>query len=333
MGNLFKPAKTKAKYLKIAVYGESGVGKTFFALSFPKPAVIDLEGGTDFYADRFEFSVLDTKSFAEVMEAVNFLGTGKHRFETLVIDPVTVVWSSLLDGRMEFKARDIDRAVAGEESGTFTGFDWALLKRFYSMLMTKLLNLPLHVVLTGRQKDEYEVKANGEMTKKGVKLDAEKSTPYLTDIRFKLVVEGKKRLGIIEKDRTGIYDVGQVIENPSFHSFAPAINGKGKRVVTHQLEEEALEQDTLLFAKHEAGQNGMFTHHSLLVQLAKMGLGERVAQYKSYALSKYGVDDLKELEPGNIREQMLLLKQCIENGAKMEKLIAVLNNQRTKEEP
>ena len=332
MGNLFKPAKTKAKHLKIACYGESGVGKTYFALGFPKPAVIDLEGGTDFYADRFMFSVLDTKGFSAVKEAVDFLATGKHAFQTLVIDPVTVVWSALQDGRMEFKVRDVDKAIAGEESGSLTAFDWALLKRFYSSLMTKLLNLPLHVVLTGRQKDEYDVRASGEMIKVGVKLDAEKSTPYLTDIRFKLVVEGKKRLGIIEKDRTGLYDVGQVIENPSFQSFAPAINGKGKKVATHQSEEEALERDTLLFAGHEAGQNGTLTHHSLLVQLAKMGLGERVAQYKSYALSKYGVDDLKELEPGHIREQMLLLKQCIENEAKLEKLVAVLNNQRRKED-
>jgi hypothetical protein len=198
--------------------------------------------------------------------------------------------------------------------------------------MTKLLNLPLHVVLTGRQKDEYDVRASGEMIKVGVKLDAEKSTPYLTDIRFKLVVEGKKRLAIIEKDRTGLYDVGQVIENPTFHSFAPAINGKGKRVVTHQLEEEALERDTLLFAGHEAGQNGMLTHHSLLVQLAKMGLGEHVAAYKSYVLTKYDLDDLKELKAANLKEQMLLLRQCVENEGKMEKFMEILRRGQRKEE-
>jgi hypothetical protein len=324
MKNVFKPAKAKPKRLKISLFGESGVGKTFFSLGFPRPAVIDLEGGTDHYADRFDFSVLDTKSFAEVMTAVTFLGNGKHTFQTLVIDPVTVVWSALQDGRMEFKVRDIDKAIAGEEVGTFSAFDWNVMKRFYSMLMTKLLNLPLHVVLTGRQKDDYEVKANGEMVKVGVKLDAERSTPYLTDIRFKLIVEGKKRLAIIEKDRTGLYDTGSVIENPCFDSFKAAINGKGKKVVTHQREEEALENDSLFFAEKEANQNGRLSHHSLLVQLAKMGLGEMVAEYKSYVLEKYDLDDLDELETSDIREQMLLLRQCVDGEKKMQKFIEVL---------
>jgi hypothetical protein len=139
---------------------------------------------------------------------------------------------------------------------------------------------------------------------------------------------------IDKKDRTGLYDVGQVIENPSFHSFAPAINGKGKTVATHQSEEEALERDTLLFAGHEAGQNGMFTHHSLLVQLAKMGLGEHVAAYKSYVLTKYDLDDLKELKAANLKEQMLLLRQCAENEGKMAKFMEILGRgQKKKETP
>jgi hypothetical protein len=149
----------------------------------------------------------------------------------------------------------------------------------------------------------------------------------LTDIRFKLVVEGKKRFAIIEKDRTGLYDVGHVVENPSYQSFAAAVNGKGKRVHKHQSEEEAVENDSLFFAEHEVAQNGRITYHSLLVQLAKIGLGEMVAQYKTYALDKYDLDELTELETSDIKEQMLLLKQCVENDKKMAKFIKLLNNQ------
>jgi hypothetical protein len=327
MKSVFKPAKAKPKRLKIALYGDSGVGKTFFSLGFPKPAVIDLEGGTDHYADRFDFAVLDTKSFAQVLAAVNYLGNGRHKFQTLVIDPVTVVWLALQNGRLEFRINDVDKAISGEENSRFTYHDWGVIKRFYSMLMTKLINLPLHVVLTGRLKDEYEIQATGEMIKVGEKLDGEKSTPYLTDIRFKLVVEGKKRFAIIEKDRTGLYDVGHIIENPTYKSFAAAVNGKGKRVHKHQSEEEAVENDSLFFADHEATQNGRLTYHSLLVQLAKIGLGEMVAQYKTYALDKYDLDELTELEPVDIKEQMLLLKQCVENDKKMAKFIELLNNQ------
>ena len=137
----------------------------------------------------------------------------------------------------------------------------------------------------------------------------------------------ERALAIIEKDRTGLYDVGHIVENPTYKSFAAAVNGKGKRVHKHQSEEEAVENDSLFFAEHEAAQNGRITYHSLLVQLAKIGLGEMVAQYKTYALDKYDLDELIELEAADIKEQMLLLKQCAENDKKMTKFIELLNNQ------
>jgi AAA domain len=43
----FTKAATRPKRPKILVHGESGDGKTTFALRFPKPVVLDLEGGTD----------------------------------------------------------------------------------------------------------------------------------------------------------------------------------------------------------------------------------------------------------------------------------------------
>ena len=105
--NPFIKASAKRKHLKIYVYGDSGVGKTYFSLTFPEGTVIDLEGGTDFFSDRFQFHVLDTKGFAEVMDAVNFLEKGKHSFKTLVIDPVTIIWSALQEGRLEFKVTNL----------------------------------------------------------------------------------------------------------------------------------------------------------------------------------------------------------------------------------
>ncbi len=253
--NPFVKASTKKKYLKIAVYGPPGVGKTYFGLGFPSPAVIDLEGGTDFYADRFQFSVLDTKSFAEVLNAVEFLETGHHDFKTIVIDPITVIWSALQDGRLEFKTQNIDKAVSGEEKAFFSYQDWGQIKRFYSMLMTKLVNLPMHVVMAGRQKDEYEIKKNGDMTKIGVKIEAEKSTPYLPDICFRLEVDERsgQRVGIFEKDRSGHFPKGSRVGGISFETFRPLIEeiSKGTQQATHQKEEDAGAKDAEFFQQEE----------------------------------------------------------------------------------
>lgn len=253
--NPFVKASTKRKHLKIYIYGDSGVGKTYFALTFPDVTVIDLEGGTDFYSDRFQFHVLDTKSFAEVLEAVNFLEQGKHSFKTLVIDPVTIIWSALQEGRLEFKTKNPDKAVSGEEKSFFTYQDWGQLKRFYSLLMTKLVNLPMHIILTSRLKDEYEINGS-EMTKIGVKPEAEKSTPYVTDIRFRLEVDkGGNRVAIFEKDRTGHFDRGTRIQNPSFETFKSLmeenVQSDQKPQAMHQSENDAAQKDAEFFRQQQ----------------------------------------------------------------------------------
>lgn len=252
----FIMASTKNKHLKIYIYGDSGVGKTYFSLTFPNVAIIDLEGGTDFFSDRFQFHVLDTKSFAEVLDAVKFLEQGNHSFRTLVIDPVTIIWSALQEGRLEFKTKNPDKAVSGEEKSFFTYQDWGQLKRFYSMLMTKLVNLPMNIVLTSRLKDEYEINGN-EMTKIGVKPEAEKSTPYITDIRFRLEVDRHgKRVAIFEKDRTGHFDRGTKVENPCYDTFRSLVekndqNNKNPQAI-HQDDNEAAQKDAEFFIEQKA---------------------------------------------------------------------------------
>ena len=48
---LAKKATLDDVNLKIMVWGESGSGKSRFALSAPNPIVIDLEGSTRLYAE------------------------------------------------------------------------------------------------------------------------------------------------------------------------------------------------------------------------------------------------------------------------------------------
>ena len=84
-----------AKGLKALFYGPTGTGKTTLGLSVPHPVVLDLEAGTDWYKDRFQFSVLQAQSVDEVIQAVEWLRLNSHPYRTLLIDPVTVLWESL----------------------------------------------------------------------------------------------------------------------------------------------------------------------------------------------------------------------------------------------
>jgi len=94
-GSPFQKARSLDKRLKLFLWGDSGVGKTTLALQFPKPVVIDFEGGADLYGEAFDFDVLRASTADEAMEAVQWLHGHAHPHRTLVIDPITVYWDAL----------------------------------------------------------------------------------------------------------------------------------------------------------------------------------------------------------------------------------------------
>lgn len=80
------------------VYGDFGVGKTSFALSFPKPLVIDTDAGlvsVALYgreAERF-----DPTGYKELENLYLYVKKNSDRYETIVIDSFTELQRLLLD--------------------------------------------------------------------------------------------------------------------------------------------------------------------------------------------------------------------------------------------
>lgn len=233
-GNPFKKAQNVEPKMKVLVYGASGVGKTFFALSGKgKIAVIDTEGGTAHYAGREglqEFDVLPTKTYKDVKAAVEFVAANPEAYGTLVIDPLTVIWETLQD------SAQIKRAAANLAKGRGTGIveetdlemlDWGRIKRQYKSLLTAIINLPIHTIVIAREKDETE-KRGDQMVRIGSKPDCEKGTPYFFDTVLRMFVDGGARKMTVIKDRTGSNDIKSEIVDPTFESvFAKALGVKG----------------------------------------------------------------------------------------------------------
>jgi hypothetical protein len=198
----FQKAKSLDRRLKLFLWGDSGVGKTTLALQFPKPVVIDLEGGTDLYGEAFEFEVLRATSADDVMEAVDWLLTHTHPHRTLVIDPVTVYWDAL-----QKKWSDIFlRRNKGSKGYKFEFYDlqprdWMTIKAEFKELIRKLIALDMNVIVTARQKVQYA--DGGFMKAIGETFDGEKSLPYLFDTIVRLHRDDKGRfLGECLKDRS-----------------------------------------------------------------------------------------------------------------------------------
>ncbi len=92
------PKAAEPRKPQMVIYGPSGVGKTWFALSFPSVYYIDTEGGASraHYMERLSKSggrylgpEDGANDFTVIIEQVKALATEAHNFRTLVIDSVT----------------------------------------------------------------------------------------------------------------------------------------------------------------------------------------------------------------------------------------------------
>jgi hypothetical protein len=73
---------------RILIYGPKGVGKTTFGAEAPAPILLPLEDGAGVLGvERFEIDGRNTlQSYAEVIEALNFLGQQDHAYLTCIVD-------------------------------------------------------------------------------------------------------------------------------------------------------------------------------------------------------------------------------------------------------
>jgi len=198
----FRKAKTVEKRLKLFLWGDSGAGKTTLALQFPKPVIIDLEGGCDLYGESFDFDVLKATTAEEVSEALDWLLTHKHDYRTLVVDPITIYWDALQKRWSDiFLNRNKGSKGYKFEFYDLQPRDWMTLKAEFKDFIRRLIALDMNVIVTARQKTQYA--DGGFMKAIGETFDGEKSLPYLFDTIVRLFVDEKGRhMGLCLKDRS-----------------------------------------------------------------------------------------------------------------------------------
>ncbi|WP_177168094.1 ATP-binding protein [Marininema mesophilum] len=226
---MFQPARKVKKSLKVAVFGESGVGKTWFALQAPGcKAVIDTENGTDFYGGKFDFEVIKTRRYTEVMKALDYIEANADKYDVLIIDPITNIYQVLKDaGQLSAERRAQNKGKSGEDAA-LTFRDWGIIKNKFNSLISRLCNLPCHVIMTGWIKDIYE--GSGDSMKKvGARIDADKKVEYQPDVIIHLEVDRQgNRYGVIEKDRTMTHKIKERVKDINFSDFIAASSQEGE---------------------------------------------------------------------------------------------------------
>lgn len=227
---LRKPNSRK-KGLKILVYGQTGVGKTSFALSFPRIVLVDSEDGASWYEATAKnlVGILDTQSYDDLEDALDQLEDNTDELDTFVVDSETKIYEniqealqSVEESRAARKGRDVLDANLSMRS-------WGKIKQLASRLQNAKIRLAsqgVNVISIAQSVDVMEDAGNGTRVKVGEKPNMSKNAAYDYDVVLRLFIKDGKYYGQVEKDRTKTVPLGKIIENPSFDVWKGRLGAK-----------------------------------------------------------------------------------------------------------
>lgn len=196
-----QPEEVKPTKPKFLISGASGVGKTFFALSFPKPYLIDAEGG----ATRPQYQAKlkaaggaylgkdgGSQEFDVVIDQIKALITEKHDYKTLIIDSFSYLYM-------------LEAAKAEEKVGSDFGRDKKEAQKPTKQLMRWLEKLDMNVIIICHSKEKW-VRTGKEIASAGTTFDGYEKMEYLYDLWVEIV--GKNF--IVKKSRIDSLPGGSV---------------------------------------------------------------------------------------------------------------------------
>jgi hypothetical protein len=151
--NPFQKATKEQSFLRLALVGISGSGKTYSALNIAqhlvsgaKIAVVDTEhGSASKYADLFEFDTVNLSKFEPKNYADMIRAAAANGYDVVILDSLSHAWDALLAMKDRFSKAN------GENS--FTA--WRKVNPHYAALIEAILDAPIHVIGTIRAKSDY----------------------------------------------------------------------------------------------------------------------------------------------------------------------------------
>ena len=211
----FKKAVKTRQYLRLAIDGISGSGKTFTALATAsgmaiaikgKVALIDSEhGSASLYADRFEFDTLELMEFQIENYIQALKAAADAGYEIVIIDSTSHAWDALVER--------VERIASQKFSGnTFRA--WAEGTPLQKKLIEAMLSYPGHILVTCRSKTEYSIDKDekGKTSIKKVGTAAVQRQGFEYEFTMAMTMDAN-HVGMVTKDRTGKFQ-DKFIEKP-----------------------------------------------------------------------------------------------------------------------
>lgn len=192
------PKATEPRKPQLVIYGPSGVGKTWFALSFPAVYYIDTEGGASrtHYMERLSKSggkylgpEDGANDFETIIDQVKALSVEKHTFKTLAIDSVTKPFITSIALEAE---RLGDKNAFGADKKAAVG----AMRR----LIAAVHRLDMNVIFIAHEKAEWGV-VDGQRAEIGKGPDTYDKLIYELDLALQVQKRGPQRTAVVKKSR------------------------------------------------------------------------------------------------------------------------------------
>ncbi len=190
-----KPGKTKGM-----IFGASGVGKTWFTLTFPTPYYIDTEGGADLqhYQDRLKRgggAYLGPKDgsldFNFVIEQMQALSSEKHGYKTLIVDSITKLYQTAI-------ANEAERLGEKDAFGASKKPAIAGMRRLVNWAM----KLDMNIWFVAHDTAEWGADPkSGQRTEIGRVPDVWDKLIFELHLTIQAIKQGPKRIAVVKKSR------------------------------------------------------------------------------------------------------------------------------------
>ena len=282
-----KPEDVTQSKPKFMISGESGVGKTFFALNFPKPYLIDTEGGATRKQYREKLVAAGgayfgkeegSQDFKSVLDEVKSLATTQHGYKTLIIDSFSYLYM-------------LEAAEAELAGGSEFGRDKKEANKPTRQLIKLLEKLDMNVIIICHHKTKW-TKQGKNVIDAGSTFDGYDKLEYILDLWIELL-KGTPRAFTVKKSR---------IDGFATDTVMPLTYEKFEQVYGKDVIEKEVKPIVLATAQQIAKVKG-------LLEIVKVDEGAVSAWFK-----KIDVEDWAEMSGEQIQKCIDLLDKKLKEA-------------------